>query len=63
MTKTNLLIPKLPFSRVIREICTQVRALIMTYENPEHFPISIQVCSQDIRFQSAALIRGEQEVW
>ena len=52
---TNLLIPKLPFSRVIREICAKVRALIMTYEiNP--FPISIQVCSHDMRFQSAALM-------
>jgi len=34
---TSLLIPKLPFSRLIREICNQV-------------------CSQDMRFQTAAIL-------
>ena len=38
---TNLLIPKLPFSRVIREICAKVRELMMIAERTQDTSLSL----------------------
>ena len=54
---TQLLIPRLPFSRVIREICDQVRQSFnvnnMTSQHPN--PLYQVVPRANLRFQSAAI--------
>ena len=50
---TNLLIPKLPFSRVVREICQEVR---ISWNESNLFHENVpQICHSDMRFQTVAL--------